>query len=252
MLTPAEFKATVQDYIERSATDQLPHAGESMLVGHRTDGGWKRLRIKRRLLLVAPLVVRGFILEFKIDRLAIVVAGDAPREFRVVFTEREGTDEAVSDARLARLVKAARCEWSSRRRAAHPMRTLFGVPWPIPVLGAALLLELIPGLTRLLRGIPLTSPAVYILEVVLVVATVVMLWRGSRIGYGLALVLSAVQFTYPLTVYVPYVSSLGLGAVVPGLLLSWSYPALIWLLLLLLWSQERRANLRRDDLGSGA
>jgi hypothetical protein len=244
LITADAFKATVQDFIERQDGQALPRPGELMLLGHAEGAGWKRARLKPPLAWVPRFVVRGLILEWKADRLAIIVAADAPRQFRVAFASRDAVDPdgTIADPRLARLVAAAAHEWRNPRRAPRPLRTLFGRPWPIPVLSAALLLELGPGLIRLSRGIPLASPPVYFLEVVLVVGAVVMMWRGSRIGYGLALVLSAVQLVYPVTVYAPYVSSRGLGAVAPGLLLAWSYPALIWLVLALLYvDRVRRA-----------
>jgi hypothetical protein len=231
LVTLDEFKTTVQDFVERQDGQALPRPGELMLLGHGENSGWKRARIKPPYSnLVAGSMVRGFILKFKVDRLAIVIPGDAARHFRVGFTERDGTSDSsdITDRRLVTLIAAAHKQWSHKPRR---LWRLWGRPWPIPLLSAALLLELGPGMIRLLRGIALSSPPVYFAEVVLVVATVVTLWRRPRIGYGLALLLSALQVIYPLTVDVPLVSSLGLAAVVPWLLLAWSFPALIWLLL---------------------
>jgi hypothetical protein len=248
LVTLDEFKATVQDFVERQDGQALPKPGELMLLGHAEDSGWKRARIKPPYSSwLAGSMVRGFILKWKVDRLAIVVPGEAPRQFRVAFASRDAVDRdgTVLDPRLARLVAAAGREWRNPRRAPRPLRVIFGRPWPIPLLSAALLLELGPGLMRLARGIALSSPPVYFAELVLVVATVVMLWRRPRTGYGLALLLSAVQVIYPLTVYVPLISSVGLAAIAPWLLLAWSYPALIWLLLgtLYLDGLRRRAGL---------
>ena len=256
MITSADFKATVQDYVERQPADRLPRHRELMLVSYSEGAGWKRTTMRRPFTWIASRVVRGFVIKWKPDRLAIVAPTDEPRQFRVAFAERGGSqpDGSIDDRRLAKLVAAARREWN--RPAPGPLRKLFDRPWPIPVLSVLLVVELGPGLIRLWRGVSLgqplvyfAHPLVYFFEVALVVATVFMLWRQPRIGYFLALALSALQFVNPIAAYFSYLQSGRLGTVAVWLLLAWSYPAAIWLALGYLWLEPMR---RRMLLGSAA
>lgn len=254
-MTSADFKATVQDYLERQPADRLPRPRELMLVSHSDGIGWKRATMRRPFTWIASWMVGGFIIGWKPDRLAIVAPTDQPRQFRVAFAERGSqADGTINDQRLATLVAAARREWN--RPAPGPLRTFFGRPWPIPVLSFLLVVELGPGLIRLWRGVGLgqplayfAHPLVYLFEVALIVATVFMLWRRPRIGYVLALALSALQFVSPIAAYFPYLQSGRLGTVVVWLLLGWSYPAAIWVALGYLWLEPVR---RRTLLGSAA
>jgi hypothetical protein len=199
------------------------------------------------------MMVGGLIRLKHIDRLAIVIAGDSPHEFRVAFAEREaaGAETGISDRRLARLVAAATHEWAHPRALPGPMRTWFGRPYPIVVLDLVLCAELGVDLLRIPRvlagrysWLPLFPAAVadvlFAAYLVLVIATIVLLWRQASMGYRLAWLLSAVQFFRPLALYVPLVHIYGLGTVEFWVVWSWSYPALIWVLLGLLYLERLR------------
>lgn len=255
-MTSADFKATVQDYLERQPADRLPRPRELLLMSYSEGTGWKRATMRRPFTWIASWMVRGFIIKWKPHRLAIVTPTNEPRQFRVAFAEPGGSQQngGIDDKRLATLVAAARREWN--RPAPGPIRNVFGRPWPIPVLCVLLVLQLGPGAIRLWRGVALgqplayfANPLVYLFEVALVVAIVITLWRRPRIGYVLALALSALQFVYPIAAYFSYIQSGSLGTVAVWLLLAWSYPAAIWVALGYLWLQPVR---RRLLLGGGA
>gem|GEM_PF-4695406 len=172
---------------------------------------------------------------------------------RVAFADRDTAQSAagVSDPRLARLVAAAAYEWSHPRAALKPMRVWFGRPYPIVLLVFVLCTELgveVLRITRVLEGryswLPLLpTPAAEVLfaaYLVLVIATIVLLWRQSSIGYRLAWLLSAVQFVRPLALYLPLTHSYGLGTVEFWVVWSWSYPAMIWLMFALLYMERLR------------
>ena len=201
-MRPDEFKATVVDFIERQDRDRLPRLHEVVLIG-RDAQGWKRARIKRPYTWVAPLMVRAFTRRWASENVAVILPGDAPREFRVGFAARgeDGDPGEIADRRLGRLVAAARREWS---RKSEPLLTISGMPWPIALLVLALFLDLLLGAYRFpwtlaggYRWLPLfpdpISAGLYVAYLLLVVATIHQLWRQTRAGYVLALVLAAVQ-----------------------------------------------------------
>lgn len=241
MATSADFKATVQSSLEQPGDSRLPRPGQILLLGTTTGGAWLRLRIPRRYRWFASLTVRWFVREKAIDRLAIVSADDPhePRQVRVAFADRADIGDAgVSDPRLARLVAAAKGEWSP---TPPRMFTVFGIPWPIAMLLIALSFELLTGVTRLMKGTwPADAP--HFVYLALIAATAAMLGRQERVGYALALLLSAVQFVRPIVLYVPFIQSRGMSTVVIWLLWSWSEPALIWALLGLLYVERRRSS----------
>jgi hypothetical protein len=254
VVTSADFRARVQDFIERPGNARMPANGETLLIGAAADGTWTRTRVRHRL--IAPMMVAGLIRLRKLDRLAIVIEGDAPREFRVAFAERESAREAtgISDRRLSRLVTAAAREWTHPRPMPGPMRTWFGRPYPIVVLVVVLCIELVPDLLRIPRVLsghytwmPIIPAAganlLFAAYMALMIATIALLWRGSPIGYRVAWLLSAVQFVRPLALYVPLVHTYGSGTVELWVVWSWSYPVLIWLLLGLLYMERLRRAL---------
>jgi len=169
-----------------------------LLLGTTAGGTWVKLRIPRRYRWLASYMVRGFLRLKSIDRVAIVIADDPqqPRQMRVAFVDREVDHDAqgISDRMLARLVAAAIREWSS---ATKRMFKVFGRPWPIPVLAVALVLELSPALARFARG-TLHADLLYLAYLAFIAATAVVLWSRPRVGYGLALALSALQFVRPI------------------------------------------------------
>src|SRR5260370_38395695 len=104
--TSADFKATVQSALERPADSRIPRRGEILLLGTTAGGSWVRLKIPRRYRWIASPMVRGFVREKGIDRLAIAVVADPsqPRQMLVAFTGREAVSDAVgiSDPTLSR------------------------------------------------------------------------------------------------------------------------------------------------------
>jgi hypothetical protein len=254
VLTSADFRARVQDFIERPGSARMPANGETLLIGAAADGTWTRTRVRHRL--IAPTMVAGLIRLRKLDRLAIVIEGDGPREFRVAFAEREAadTETGISDRRLARLVAAAAHEWKHARPMPGPMRTWFGRPYPIVTLVGVLCIELVPDVLRIPRALsghynwmPVIPAAgtnlLFASYLLLMVATIVLLWRASPIGYRAAWLLSAVQFVRPLVLYVPLIHTYGMGTVGLWVVWSWSYPALIWTMFGLLYMERRRRAL---------
>ena len=143
-----------------------------------------------------------------IERTAIVVAGDAPRQFRVGFAERDrGADSSeTSDRRLAKLVAAAREQW-----APQSLRRLWGRPWPAAVLPLLLLFEVGPFVIWVTRHGPFASPvsdAYY----ALIVVTAAMLWLQVRFSTALALLLAGVQLVRTAVLFAPLIQARGLGA----------------------------------------
>jgi hypothetical protein len=258
VVTSADFKATVEAMVAWPGDSGVPRPGETVLLGATAGGTWARLRIRRRYRWLGPLMVRGFVMEKNIDRLAIVVPdgnrNEAPRRFRVAFAARENghDDPDILDRRLARLVVAARRQWSRGPQAApKPLRMVFGRPWLIAVLLIVPTAELVIAPFKLrqvlsdpdswLPVIPaLPAITLYVAYLALAGATIVMVWRQTRVGYGLALALSAVQFVQPLALYLPLLPSIGLRTVTFYTVWSWSRPALIWLSLLLLYVERIR------------
>lgn len=240
--TSADFKATVASALERPGDSRIPRQGEILLLGTTAGGSWVRLKIPRRYRWFASPMVRGFVREKGIDRLAIAVVADPsqPRQMLVAFTGREAVSDVVgiSDPTLARLVAAATREWSG---VAKRTFKVLGRPWPVALLVVALSLELVPALLDAPRD-RLPADAVDFAVIALTAATAVLLWSQTRVGYSLALALSAVQFVWPIVFYGSSIPSRGLGTVAVWLLWSWSYPALIWFLLWLLYLDRRRTS----------
>jgi len=229
----------------------MPKKGETLLIGATNDGVWTRTIVSHRL--TAPLMVRGLITLKKLDRMAIVIPGDSSREFRVAFADREsaGDPAGVSDRRLARLVGAAAYEWKHPRALPGPMRQWFGRPYPIVVLVIVLGTELgfdLLRIPRLLSGgyswipdIPRTAAGViFAAYLLLILATIVALWRQAATGFALAGLLSAVQAAWSLAYYLPLVPTYGRETIVFFIVWSWSFPAMIWLMLGLLYLERLR------------
>jgi hypothetical protein len=134
-----------------------------------------------------------------------------------------------------------------------PIRKVFGRPWPIVVLLVVPIAELVtaPFNFRKIVSDPdswlpvlpvLPAITLYMAYVALAVATAVMLWRQSSLGYRLAVALSAVQLVQALTLYLPLLASNGIAAVTIYLALSYSRPVLIWLGLLLVYMERVRTE----------
>ena len=210
-----------------------------MLLGH-ADAGWKRARIKPPYTLVARSMVRGFILRWKIDRLAIVLPGATQRQFRVGFAERDSVSEpgGMVDSRLAALTAAAHKEWSRKPR--H-LRRVWGRPWPVPLLTFLLLAEVLPFLPWLARhglgGAP-ASDAYY----ALVILTALVFALQVRLSNAIALLLAGVQFIRTAFVFAPLIQSRGFGVEAFWLALYLSEPVGILMFLWLLYADRDGAN----------
>jgi hypothetical protein len=243
LITSAEFKTTVENYVEQQSGDSLPGPGEVVVVGH-ADEGWKRLRIKRSDGWVAGWMVRTFIRKWKIDRVAIVLSGDAPREFRVGFAERDGRSDTgeITDRRLARLVGAAHKQWS---QAPRPLRRIWGRPWPVAVLPVLLLVEVGPFVVWTARHGLYASPvsdAYY----AMIVATALAFWFQIRISFGLGVGLAAVQLVRTVVLFQPLIVANGFGVEAFWLAAYLCEPAVI---LMLLWTMH--ADAARHSVPSG-
>jgi hypothetical protein len=256
MATAPDFKAMVMESVRRSSADgRLPRRGEALLIGQAASGGLIRLRVPRVYRWFDALVVRGFIKQKALDRLGILIGDDyqygKSSRFRLAIMDR-GDAKArgvSSDRDLARLARAARQEWSGIRR---PMFSMLGRPWPVALLAFVLSSEVVIGLLRvrwILAGayswLPMISStaasAAFAAYLVLIAATVVALWRQTRLGYVLALVLAAVQFARPIILAIPVTRAGELDHWILWLAWSWAFPAVIWLGLGMLY-QERRAR----------
>jgi hypothetical protein len=238
VLTAADFRATVQEFIERQAGDSLPAHGEVMMLGH-ADAGWKRFRIKPPYTRVAGSMVRGFILKWKVDRLAIVVPGESPRQFRVAFAERgapAGLGD-ITDRRLAGLVASAHKQWS--QEAPRPLRRVLGRPWPVPLLSALLLVEVGPFVIRVMRHGLLANPVSDAYYALVVVTAVVFLIQ-VRFSTALALLLAAVQVVRTAVLFIPLVQANGFGVEAFWLAGYLSEPAAILVFLWLLYARRDR------------
>jgi hypothetical protein len=237
------------------AEGRLPSRGEVVLIGQAGSGVLIRLRISRRYRLFDSLMVRGFIKQKALDRLALLISDDfqpgkAERGLLAVVDRVDLEDPVTSsDPRLARLVRAARQEWAGIRR---PMLSIRGRPWPVALLAFVLSSEIVIDLLRVrwivagsyswLPMIPSTAAsAAFAAYVVLIAATVVELWRQTRLGYVLALVLAGVQFARPIILLIPFARAGELNQWLFWLAWSWALPAFIWLGLGMLY-QERRAR----------
>jgi hypothetical protein len=210
LVTLADFKATVADFIERQDGQALPRPGQLVLLGHAEDSGWKRTRIKRPYTWVAGWMVRGFIVKWTIDRLAIVIPGDAPRQFRVGFTERDSASDSpgIADRRLATLIAAAHEQWSQKPRR---LWRLWGRPWPELALIGGLALQFGLLIERfVLRG-PSTDVAYDGYYALIAVTTLALLLR-VRLSQALALLLAAVQLVRTFVLFAPLIQARGLGA----------------------------------------
>ncbi len=120
------------------------------------------------------------------------------------------------------------------------MMEIYGRPWPIVLLVVSLFLDLLLGLQRLARALAglyswlpmLPTPiaiALYAAYLVLVAATIHQLWRRTRAGYVLAVLLGGVQLIRIAVFAGPGVSVLWIAEAL-------LYPALIAICLWLVYS----------------
>jgi hypothetical protein len=229
MDAPADFKTSVLASLDRLGNVRVLTSREALLLGQTKNGGWKRMRLPARYSWFEGLMVRAFIKQTRIGRLAILIADDfdhgRPRRLRLECVDPARTQDELLEAplvampgnsiqpglwamrsetsggRLAKLAHAARAEWSGA--PAPPMRLLLGRPWLLTLLVFALSLGLVEHLLRIrlivtgyYSWLPIVPSAaaniLYAADLVLIAATVVGLWLQSRVGYILALTLALV------------------------------------------------------------
>jgi hypothetical protein len=285
MDAPADFKTSVLASLDRLGNVRALGSREALLLGQTASGGWKRLRLPARYSWFESLMVRAFIKQTRIGRLAILIADDfdhgRPRRLRLECVDPARAGDEILEAplvgmpgnnmqpglwalrtndvggRLAKLARAARSEWSGAPAA--PMRKLLGRPWLLTLLVFALSLGLVEHLLRIrwivagdYSWMPIAPPAaanvMYAADVVLIAATLVGLWRQSRLGYVLALTLAAVEFLRPIALVIPVAASMTTTGVARYLGVSWLTSALIWVAVGTIYFEKRARVLRGEGL----
>lgn len=240
-MTLDEFKATVQDFVERQDGQALPRPGELMLLGHGENSGWKRARIKPPYSnFVAGSMVRGFILKWKVDCLAIVIPGDAARQFRVGFTERDGASDSsdIADRRLVTLIAAAHKQWSQKPRRLWRM---WGRPWPELALIGGLVLQFGLFVERfVLRG--LSTDIAYDGYYALIAVSALALVLRVRFSQAFALLFAAVQLLRTFVLFAPLIQARGLGAEAFWLAAWLVQPAFILVMLGLIYADRSQQS----------
>jgi hypothetical protein len=278
MATTADFKASALAALDRLGNVRALGSREALLLGQTATGSWKRMRLPARYSWFEGGMVRSFVRHFGIDRLAILVTDDfekgRPRRLRLLCMDRaRAQDEtlesslvampgnqtepglwALSSAgaggRLAKLAHAARMEWSGKRAQ---MGLLLGRPWPLAVLVLELSGVLVVDLLRIrwvVAGtydwLPIIPPAAadvaYAIYLVLIGATIVTVWRQTRLGYILALCLAAAQVVRPIALVIPVAQSMTVRNFVVYLGYAWIYPAAIVAMLGLLYLEKKRTG----------
>lgn len=285
MDAPADFKTSVLASLDRLGNVRVLGSREALLIGQTATGGWKRLRLPARYSWFEGIMVRAFIRQTRIGRLAILIADDfdhgRPRRLRLECVDPARTQDEILEAplvampgnsiapglwalrsessggRLGKLAHAARAEWSGA--PAPPMRLLFGRPWLLTLLVLALSMGLIEHLLRIrlivtghyswLPFLPSAAANVmYAADLALILATVIGLWRRSRVGYILALTLALVEFLRPIAVVVPVAASMTATGVATYLGIQWLTSALICAVLGTIYFERRTRASRARGL----
>jgi hypothetical protein len=285
MDAPADFKTSVLASLDRLGNVRVLGSREALLIGQTATGGWKRLRLPARYSWFEALMVRAFIKQTRIGRLAILIADDfdhgRPRRLRLECVDPARTQDEMLEAplvampgnsiqpglwalrsessvgRLAKLAHAARAEWS--RAPAPPMRLLLGRPWLLTLLVFALSLGLVLHLLRIrwivagyYSWLPIVPSAavnvMYAADLLLIAATVVGLWLQSRVGYILALTLALVEFLRPIAVVIPEAASMTTTGVARYLGAQWLTSAFICVALGTIYFERRTRVLRGKGL----
>jgi hypothetical protein len=282
MATTADFKTSALAALDRLGNLHVLGSREALLLGQTATGSWKRLRLPAHYSWIEGGMVRGFVRHFGVDRLAILVTGDfekgKPRRLQLLCMDRAHPQDETLEAslvampgnrmepglwalrsagaagRLAKLAHAARTEWSGVRPT---LGVILGRPWPLAVLVLELSLVLAADLLRIrwvvagnydwLPMIPLAAADVaYALYLVLIGATVVSLWRQTRLGIILALCLAAVQFVRPIALVIPVAQSMSVRDIALYVGYAWIYPAAIVIMLGLLSIERKRSQAARN------
>jgi hypothetical protein len=282
MATTADFKTSALAALDRLGNLHVLGSREALLLGQTATGSWKRLRLPAHYSWIEGGMVRGFVRHFGVDRLAILVTGDfekgKPRRLQLLCMDRAHPQDETLEAslvampgnrmepglwalrsagaagRLAKLAHAARTEWSGVRPT---LGVILGRPWPLAVLVLELSLVLAADLLRIrwvvagnydwLPMIPLAAADVaYALYLVLIGATVVSLWRQTKLGIILALCLAAVQFVRPIALVIPVAQSMSVRDIALYVGYAWIYPAAIVIMLGLLSIERKRSQAARN------
>jgi hypothetical protein len=282
MDAPLDFKTSVLASLDRLGNFRVLGSREALLIGQTKTGAWKRLRLPARYSWFEALMVRAFIKQTGIGRLAILIADDfdhgRPRRLRLECVDPARKQDELLEAplvampgnsiqpglwslksessggRLAKLAHAARTEWSG---VEPPMRRLLGRPWLLTILVLEMSLQLATDFLRIgrlvggtynwLPIIPLSAGDVaYAAYMVLFGAAVVALWRQTRLGYLLALTVTAVQIARPIALVVPVARSMTVDGVAKYLGFSWVFPAAILIMLGLVYMERKRFGALRE------
>lgn len=257
----------------------MPRPRGAVAIGQTVDGGWVRMTIRARWHPFARSLIKSFIHQKKIDRLALVVAGDfvdgRPRLVQVACMDRATNQDETLEAHvramdahqvqlggwtllhgkgapdLERLAGAARQELFD----GGGLMRMLGRPWPVALLVVLLVLELIESVLRLrwivagyigwLPSLSYTPDLViYSLYMCLVGATAVELWRQSRWAFRMALLLAAVQVARTVIVVVATAYSMTPSQLISGLVGCLLFPAVIVINLTIVARSRRTGAVR--------
>jgi hypothetical protein len=89
---------------------------------------------------------------------------------------------------------------------------------------------------------PAAADVAYAFYLVLIGATIVTVWRQTRLGYILALCLAAAQVVRPIALVIPVAQSMTVRNFVVYLGYAWIYPAAIVAMLGLLYLEKKRTG----------
>lgn len=277
MLDARDFESSVLTGLQQPRYDVRIRPNEVVVMGQTPSGEWKRLRLGAPWKAVHPLMLRGFLQQTGIGRIALVVGGDftkgRPHHLRVAWADRTrhqgsnlrapivtlpgdrfqvGTwapEHFNADPALERLAAAAHHEWSGTGPTGV---SLWGRPLSIVALVVVLGLELGDGLLRLrwvitgayswLPMLPLAAATVaFVVYVSLIGGTVFGLWRRLQPAYALALALATVQFVRPIALVMAELHTATWGHLASVLLWGWVFPAYILVSLAIAGRWQRNA-----------
>jgi hypothetical protein len=278
----ADFKTSVLASLDRLGNVRVLGSREALLIGQTATGGWKRLRLPARYSWFEGLMVRAFIKQTRIGRLAILIAEDfdhgRPRRLRLECVDPARTQDEILEAplvampgnsvqpglwalrsesaggRLAKLAHAARTEWSA---VEPPTPLWFGRPWLLAILVLELSIQLATDLLwirRLVAGtfnwFPIVSlgaaDVAYAVYTLLLGAAIVGLWRQTRLGSLLALAVAAVQIARPIALVIPVARLMTVDGVARYLGFSWVFPAATLIMLGIVYLDRRRSGALRE------
>jgi hypothetical protein len=264
VLNARDFESSVLASLQQPRNEVWIRPNEVVVMGQTPRGEWKRLRLGAPWQAVYPLMVRGFLKQTGIGRLAFVVGKDfangRPHQLRLAWADRTHPQTRIlgapvvtigpdrfqvgpwtlepvdADPSLIRLIAAAHYEWSGT----GPQGVARGRSWSIAALVLVLTMELAVGLYRVrwvAKGayswLPMLPPATatiaFVLYLSLIGVVAFGLWRRLRLAYALALALAAVQFARPIALVISELHSATWGHLASLLTWGWLFPAYILL-----------------------